>query len=148
MNITPCLTSDEIVFVYLVPALQDKVASFELPSAFVQLSEFPLGLTGKIDMKQLPEPPAPLKPKMNKSASGLSLQDGLLTATEKLVLKSWESVLAEGSVNMTMLDTSFFDLGGHSLMVAKVGLGLQPGFCGSLKCKLTLPVKLLFAQKN
>jgi acyl-CoA synthetase (AMP-forming)/AMP-acid ligase II len=38
--------------------LQDKVAAFEVPSTFIQLPEFPLGLTGKIDMKQLPDPRA------------------------------------------------------------------------------------------
>ena len=36
------------------------------------------------------------------------------------VLRKWNAVLANGKVDGTMLDTSFFDLGGHSLMVAKV----------------------------
>ena len=38
--------------------LAEKVAAFEVPSAFVALAEFPLGLTGKIDMKKLPDPPS------------------------------------------------------------------------------------------
>ena len=98
--------------------LQDKVAAFEVPSTFMRLPEFPLGLTGKIDMKQLPDPPAVAGSDGRASSDAAAAR--LLSDTENLVLAAWTAVLPPGAVDATMLDANFFDLGGHSLMVAKV----------------------------
>jgi hypothetical protein len=35
------------------------------------------------------------------------------------VLDAWEAVLPQGSVDANSLESNFFDLGGHSLMVAR-----------------------------
>eukprot|EP00854_Cymbomonas_tetramitiformis_P003934 gene3934-4899_t len=96
--------------------LSSRVASFEVPSVFMALSEFPIGLTGKTDLKRLPVPPSPdASTEKTKSGAGRDL----LTQVQKVVTGAWEDVLKQSDLH-NMLDASFFDVGGTSLLLPRI----------------------------
>ena len=97
--------------------LAEKLPEAMIPSDFVALEILPLMPNGKIDRHALPAPaqssavPARFEPSSN-----------LLEA--KLV-KIWESVLNKQGIGVT---DNFFDLGGHSLLVAKLLMRIEQRF--------------------
>lgn len=83
---------------------------FMVPAAVVVLDALPLTPTGKIDARALPEPARPGTAQTPR------------TDTEKLVADIWCAVLGVPSVG---LDDNFFDVGGHSLLMATVARQLE-----------------------
>ena len=84
-----------------------------LPATFVVLHDLPLTPNGKIDRNALPpltETAAPAKFVPSDSA------------LEKRLVDIWESVLNKRGIGVT---DNFFDLGGHSLLVAKLLLRIE-----------------------
>ncbi len=87
-----------------------------VPSAFVRLERLPLGPTGKVDRRSLPAPSAPVAPVREEAAAGP------VTGLEEQIAAIWREVLEVERVSLT---ESFFDLGGHSLLMARVHSRLE-----------------------
>jgi amino acid adenylation domain-containing protein len=86
--------------------LRSRLPDYMVPAAFVSVPGFPLTPNGKLDRARLPEP-APEAPATAAPASTM----------ERSVAKVWEDVLGTPGVG---LDDNFFDIGGHSLLLARV----------------------------
>ncbi len=85
-----------------------------VPSAFVQLDRLPLGPTGKVDRRALPAPAA-----LERAETP---QEAPRTGLEERIAAVWREVL---EVERVGLNENFFDLGGHSLLMARVHGRLQ-----------------------
>ncbi len=96
-------------------ALKARLPDYMVPAAFVVLEAFPLSPNGKTDRRALPAPargaPAPAQGPLAPR-----------TATERRVAAVWSRVLG---VEQLGLDDNFFDLGGHSLLLAQVHEALR-----------------------
>ena len=104
-----------------------KLAPYMVPGAWVVLPAMPLTPNGKIDRKALPAPaPAEAAPK---EAVVTAMPD---SALEREVVAIWKELLQVDDVG---LDDSFFDVGGHSLLLADLQF--------KLKERLDLDVPLL-----
>jgi amino acid adenylation domain-containing protein len=90
--------------------LQLSLPDYMVPSAFVQLEEFPLTAHGKVDRKALPAYQA--------SSSVAEPGNGLpQTEMEKKIALAWREVLGMDTVRV---NDNFFSLGGHSLLMFQV----------------------------
>ncbi len=105
-------------------SLEDRLPDYMVPSSFVFLDAFPLTPNKKIDREKLPSPK-------------FSGYDGKSTFVpprneiERILAEVWVSVLPVDNVSIF---ENFFDLGGHSLLLAKV-FGRLPEM---LKKKVTM----------
>ena len=86
---------------------------YMVPAAIVHLDAFPLTPNGKIDRRALPDPRGEQPPRA---------VTGPRTAQERLVAEIWRELLA---VDRVGVDDSFFDLGGHSLLLARAHAALE-----------------------
>ena len=92
--------------------LKGKLPEHMSPAYFVFLDRLPLTENGKVNRKALPNPQQP--------AAAVYLAPR--TAIQQLIAKIWQEALA---VDRVGLDDNFFDLGGHSLLVARVRFTLR-----------------------
>ncbi|MFJ5927354.1 amino acid adenylation domain-containing protein [Kitasatospora sp. NPDC092948] len=94
----------------LISFLKERLPEYMVPSAFMVLEAFPLTTSGKTDRKALPEPPAD-RPELASSytAPGAGLEETLAGL--------WRELLGAARVGR---DDSFFDLGGHSLLMVEL----------------------------
>jgi amino acid adenylation domain-containing protein/FkbM family methyltransferase len=99
------------------------------PSDFVMLNALPLTHNGKIDRKVLPAPVA------EGVASATAV--GPRTPSEELIMKLFSDVL--GRSDYGVFD-SFFDLGGHSIMAARLMVRLQDA------SRINVPLRNLFER--
>lgn len=90
--------------------LAASLPEYMIPGAFVELDELPLTSNGKVDRRALPGPPeeesgpsGPLAPPR--------------TDAERRMAAIWSDVLGVPEVGV---DQNFFDLGGHSVLAARV----------------------------
>ena len=83
---------------------------FMVPSAFVPLSTFPLTPNGKLDRSALPPPSAPVRPRS-------SAPRGPRNRDEEVLCALFAGVLGVAS---PQVEHSFFDLGGNSLLAARL----------------------------
>ncbi len=88
--------------------------AYMVPSKIVVLEEFPRTSAGKIDRAHLPAPTDPMRPA---SAPG-----GAASELSAAIAAVWARVLDRDTVPDT---ANFFDLGGNSLLVARVHLALE-----------------------
>ncbi len=90
--------------------LSARLPGHMVPLAFVPLTALPLTANGKVDTRALPEPPASqaLDP-----GSWAAPRDAL----ERTLCQVWAQVL---KVERVGLDDNFFEMGGHSLLAAKL----------------------------
>jgi hypothetical protein len=95
--------------------LRGRLPEYMVPSAFLVLEALPLTANGKLDRRALPEPQA-------QSAAPAVLPR---TATEEAIAAVWREALGLEAVGV---EDSFFDLGGHSLLVIQVHRRLAPQF--------------------
>jgi amino acid adenylation domain-containing protein len=93
--------------------LADRLPAHMIPGAFVPLDALPLTGNGKVDRAALPPPVASGRP----GAAGASR-----TPTEEAVSAIWSDALGVEGIGP---DDDFFDLGGHSLLVAQVVARIQ-----------------------
>ncbi|NEU79519.1 non-ribosomal peptide synthetase [Nostoc sp. UIC 10630] len=120
-------SGDQRLIAYIVPQqhtaptiselrqfLKTKLPNYMVPSAFVMLESLPLTPNGKVDRKALPAP---------------DFQQALLatyvapqTELEQTIARVWQQVLHREKVGIY---DNFFDLGGHSLLIAQVHNQLQ-----------------------
>jgi surfactin family lipopeptide synthetase A len=98
--------------------LRRTLPEYMIPSAFVQLGVFPLTPNGKVDRRALPAP----------KVSDFALQQDYrpaITPTETKLVRLWEDVLGISPVGVR---TSFFDLGGQSLLAARLFMKISREF--------------------
>ncbi|HEX7181390.1 MAG TPA: amino acid adenylation domain-containing protein, partial [Thermoanaerobaculia bacterium] len=89
--------------------LRSKLPEYMIPSAWAILTALPLTPNGKVDRKALPVPEQTAAKKAAYVAPASSL--------EKLIAGIWQDVLGVDTVG---IHDNFFDLGGHSLLMARV----------------------------
>ena len=104
--------------------LQALLPDYMVPALFVELAALPLTASGKVDRKALPQ--AELAPQ-DKTAPQ--------TPAQELVARAFAEVLG---VTRVGLHTSFFALGGHSLMAMRLVARLR------LEAAVDLPVGVVF----
>ena len=95
--------------------LRERLPEPMVPSAFVPLAALPLTPHGKIDRRALP---APEELPAAADAAGAASR----TPLEEVIAGIWEEVLSSGLPGWAAIgmDDTFFDLGGHSLLVIRV----------------------------
>ncbi|MFL5383056.1 MAG: phosphopantetheine-binding protein, partial [Longimicrobiaceae bacterium] len=91
--------------------LRTRLPAYMVPAAFVEMASLPLSPNGKVDRDRLPDP-TPELPADPVPGS----------ATEREVARVWQEVLGVPRVG---LDENFFEIGGHSLLLARVQERLQ-----------------------
>jgi amino acid adenylation domain-containing protein len=98
--------------------LQEKLADYMLPSAFVTLPALPLTPNGKVDRRALP---APGKADLASAGQVIAPRDTL----EFRLTRIWENVLGFQPIGVTQ---NFFELGGHSLLAVRLMAHIQHEF--------------------
>ncbi len=91
-------------------ALRAELPPYMVPAAWVVLDAFPLTRTGKVDRRALPAPDAA-------SLARETVRAAPRSDVERAVAEAWSAVLGVEEVG---LDDNFFDLGGHSLLLARL----------------------------
>jgi amino acid adenylation domain-containing protein len=102
--------------------LQQRLPSYMVPSDIVVLDQIPLTTNGKVDRAALPSP------HFVSHASGSTRPR---TEYERVIMDIWKNIL---QIDEVSLQDNFFDIGGHSLLVAQVR-GQMPDF---MKEKVTI----------
>lgn len=93
-----------------------------MPSAFSTLTSLPLTPNGKVDRKALPRP---------ESAGNGSVGVPVMPRNklEQAIAEVWKEVLKTDRIG---INDNFFDIGGHSLLMAQAHSRLQEVFCKKL----------------
>ncbi|EYF02912.1 hybrid non-ribosomal peptide synthetase/type I polyketide synthase [Chondromyces apiculatus] len=91
-------------------ALQHRLPDYMVPSAFVALDQLPLTPNGKIDRRALP-PPDRKKSELSRDFTGPR------TPLEEALCAIWCEAL---EIEQVGIDDPFFEIGGHSLLLARV----------------------------
>lgn len=95
-------------------SLKERLPVFMLPSLFIFLDELPKSFSGKVDRKALPLPEQEKRQQIESHAP--------LSQMERTISHIWKQYLPVEKVEM---DANFFDMGGHSLMMAQVHFRLK-----------------------
>ena len=94
--------------------LKTKLATYAVPSVYIPLYRFPLNPNGKIDRPALPFPePSDFAAALPRR---LSHTTASLSSTEKSVAQIWGSLIRGITAETVEPDSSFWDLGGHSII--------------------------------
>ncbi|MEU0208862.1 non-ribosomal peptide synthetase [Streptomyces canus] len=128
-ELTAFLEGDSVDLADVRAFMQQTVPQFMLPSRYLVLQRIPLTASGKVDMAALDE-----------LESGPATADeeahvAPRTATEEMIAGVWTKALRRESVGVHDV---FFDIGGQSLMAARIMSQLRGSF------GLALPIRLLF----
>jgi amino acid adenylation domain-containing protein/thioester reductase-like protein len=103
-------------------ALSDHLAHYMIPPLWVELEALPThGVSGKIDLKNLPPPPSPRSPRPDQKAE----QNTKIKM--ETVIKIWATALKVPASAITPKH-DFFDLGGHSLILAELASRFSQAF--------------------
>ncbi|MGB5599293.1 MAG: amino acid adenylation domain-containing protein [Thiothrix litoralis] len=105
--------------------VQQHLPDYMVPSAFVLLDAMPLSPSGKLNSRALPEP----------AIQADTAHVALRTPTDITVAGIWQELL---QVNAVGAFDSFFDLGGHSLLITHLLHSVSQAF------HVDLPVRSLF----
>jgi amino acid adenylation domain-containing protein len=108
-------------------ALQGRLPSFMLPSAWVVLGSLPQTPSGKIDRRSLPPPreAAAQEPAMPQSP------------LERWLAEAWSDLLGTGTIGR---NDSFFHLGGHSLLALRLAARVRQ------ELEVELPLAAVLAE--
>jgi amino acid adenylation domain-containing protein len=110
--------------------LEEQLPKYMVPSHFVLLSALPLTPNGKIDRAALPVPNT--SPGLSRSLDKKHLPQ---TEWENLIAEIWQEVL---KIEQVGIHDHFFEIGGHSLLVAQVQAKLKE------KLDIDIPMVELF----
>lgn len=108
--------------------IKDRLPDYMIPALFITLSALPLTHNGKIDRLALPEPDT-TRPQMEQVYVSPS------NGWEKTLSKIWSHVLG---FNRIGVNDNFFDLGGNSILAAKLVVLVQE------ELGIELPIVKLF----
>ncbi|KAF2856010.1 monomodular non-ribosomal peptide synthetase [Plenodomus tracheiphilus IPT5] len=101
--------------------LMPYLAHYMIPSLWVELDELPTSdVSGKVNLKALP-PPRPSSP----TGSARKFEQSPITIEQ--VTEIWASILSVSASSITP-EYNFFDLGGHSLLLADLAARLSNTF--------------------
>jgi amino acid adenylation domain-containing protein len=98
--------------------LRHRLPEYKVPSVFVHLSALPMTASGKLDKAALPTP--------SSLVTGHTGAQSPRNDTERRVAALWADLLAQP---VTDVNSDFFDIGGHSLLAARL-ISLIPGEFG------------------
>ncbi|MEP7339010.1 MAG: amino acid adenylation domain-containing protein [Acidobacteriota bacterium] len=104
----PEAAADEELRRVLPGFLRQQLPQFMVPAAFVLLPKLPMTRHGKVDRSALPDP----QPRASSAVSDAPPRNEL----ERTVAAIWQEVLGVEKVGV---HDNFFDLGGHSLLLAR-----------------------------
>lgn len=108
--VVPKQDSKQVTIAGLRNYLNEKLPKYMLPSTFTILDELPLTPNGKVDRDALPS--------LDENQVGLEGEQAVpRTDVEQEIAAVWQEVLGVGKVG---IHDNFFDLGGHSLLLARV----------------------------
>lgn len=108
--------------------LRERLPEYMVPSVMIQLDTLPLTANGKVDRKALP---APEDQHLSRKTAYIEPRNNI----EQTIADIWQNSL---HVTQVGINDNFFDLGGHSLLMAQVQSQLQD----TLSCEIPL-VKML-----
>jgi len=108
--------------------LRDTLPDYMVPAAFVTLPALPITANGKLDRRNLPAPVV---------AAVIGDGAGLATDAERLLAGLWAEVLGRPVTERT---SNFFDVGGHSLMAARLVARIRE------RIGVEAPLRLVFEQ--
>lgn len=95
--------------------MASQLPKYMIPSFFIRIDKIPLTLNGKVDFEKLPAP--------DSSTNTLTSEYvAPQTQTEKEIEKIWSELFELDQIG---IHDSFFDLGGHSLMVSQLVLKVK-----------------------
>ncbi len=106
-------------------ALEQELPDYMVPSAYVEMTELPRTISGKVDRRALPET----------GAGGAAEYEAPQTPVEELLVESWEQLLRRERVG---INDNFFRLGGHSLLATQVMSRIRRTF------HVDVPLRVLF----
>ncbi|HRH69953.1 MAG TPA: amino acid adenylation domain-containing protein [Flavobacteriales bacterium] len=99
-------------------SLQERLPAYMLPSFHVLLNEIPLNPNGKVDKKKLPAP--------DMRAVQMTVEHvAPRNETERRIAEIWSKVLGLDDIG---IHSSFFDLGGHSILGIQVLTQIEQQF--------------------
>lgn len=98
--------------------MRDQLPDYMIPSLFIRLEKMPLTSSGKINRRALPEPDMEGKPTGSDHIAPRNHVEELLASISQDIL----------GVKRVGITDSFFDLGGHSLMVTRLGSRIRDAF--------------------
>lgn len=105
--------------------LSPYLAQYMVPALWVELDELPTHeVSGKADLKRLPQPPTPKTGKSGSASGPLIGQDPI---NIDAIAETWAATLNTPR-NVITPQHSFFDLGGHSLSLANLATRLSRNF--------------------
>lgn len=122
---------NKLLVAYLVPAnntsidaqhvrqhVRAKLPDYMVPAYFICLNAFPLTSNQKIDRRALPAPTSQFNQQdpQHKGARTESPR----TELERIIANTWAECLGLNSPASIGINENFFDVGGHSLLLAKV----------------------------
>ena len=111
-------TSGELPQEVIIQNIKEKLPDYMIPRYFIQLESFPLTPNGKVDRKALP---APDPERRTAAAKALAPE----TPVEEGLVSIWSQILGKQEVGTNQ---TFFNLGGHSLLVARVLIRIEEEF--------------------
>lgn len=91
-------------------ALRDALPPYLLPSVIIPMTELPLTRNGKVNIAALPET-------LQKTASRSGSGTPNISALRNQIISAWSKVLERNDIGV---QDNFFDIGGHSLAMARV----------------------------
>jgi amino acid adenylation domain-containing protein len=109
--------------------LLERLPAYMVPETFVPLETLPLTPSGKLDRRALPEPPADIQARADRTSASPQ------TATEAALAALWSELLGVPRVGR---HDDFFALGGHSLAATQLLARLRAAW------RLELPLRALF----
>lgn len=93
-------------------SLRERLPTFMVPAEIVVLPALPKSMSGKIDRKALLQQSG-----KTVSKNAAQADTGAKTPLEKAIANVWTELLPPGNITV---ERNFFDIGGHSLMMARV----------------------------
>jgi amino acid adenylation domain-containing protein len=120
----------------LIGHLRGRLPEYMIPTQWVRLDEMPLGGTGKVDRRALPEPGADGETEAGPDAlAGTAAR--ARTVVEELLIAWYCELLGVADVGP---DTDFFTAGGHSLFASRLVARIRTTFA------VEMPLAAVFAN--